>query len=611
MAFGARLLGAVVGGTLLLTGSAYAQQTPAERPTLAPWLTVLREPTAADNTGDTPGLSGGYPLVLSENRVLMVYNPGNADELHGALSNDGGITWTDQGTIERNPDSQVKVGRAVAIHAEDGTLWLFYPGLVRYTREPNTSQSDLWAIHSTDGGKTWTGRQKIWSGYAGPLQGALETTAGTLVLPFCYLAEPGRFVDGVVYSRDHGKSWHFVPKVIDVPAAEDASRRAFGLEGGALEPSITQLADGRLWILARTITGKLWQAYSKDDGQTWTQATPSYVTCGGSLFMTRLRSGLTVLLWNQADWSVDWTYHFPWNFRELSVAMTTDGNHWLEPIVVARGADEVHALLAEVAPGHLLITLPKDGMLAGATEETLRGAQRTSGFNYSYGAYKYGARLFPPQVWSQRFIYGSADTSVPARGSSPRVVFMGDSITEFWHLQRNFGASDYVNRGISGQVTPQMLLRFMADVVALKPDVVVILGGTNDIARAAHEAFSNTPPEMIHDSIRAMAELAKANGIAVVLCSIPPVSNYSGTNRTEELPPPFIHELNQWVRRYAAETHVAFADYYSVLVDDKGMLRADFSRDGVHPNDAGYAAMAPIVQQAIEKALRSSQQIHK
>ena len=604
----------VLTGMVLAGGNSYAQArvaTPGEGPTLAPWLTVLREPVAGEKTGYAAGFSAGFPLVLSPNRVLMVYNPADVNELHGALSEDGGKTWADAGPIEKNPDPQVKVGRPVAVRGRDGTLWIFYYGWVRYTKDPRTSESDLWVIHSTDGGKTWTGRQKIWSGYAGMLQGALETSSGTLVLPFCYLEEPTRFVDGVVYSRDHGQTWHFVPKVIDVPAEEDASRRAMGLNGGALEPTITQLADGRVWMLTRTITGKLWQAYSKDDGQTWTPATPSYVTCGGVVYMTRLQSGLTLLVWNQADWSVDWTHHFPWNFRELSIALTEDGAHWMEPLVVARGPDEVHSFLAEVSPGHLMITLPKNGMLVGTSEDQLRYAQKTTAFNYSYAAYKYGARLFPPQVWSQRFMYGSANTTVPAHGSSPRVVFMGDSITEFWHLQRNFGTKDYINRGISGQITPQMLLRFMVDVVALKPDVVVILGGTNDIARSAHEAFSNTPPEMIRDSIRAMTELAKANGIAVVLCSIPPVSNYSGTNRTEELPPPFIQELNDWVRRYAVEMHVAFADYYSVLVDKKGMLRAAFSRDGVHPNDAGYAVMAPVVQRAIEQALRNSPQAGK
>lgn len=595
----------VIAGMAVLAEEAYAQEAATmERPTLAPWLTAVREPVAGEKTSYGTGFSSGFPLVLSPNHVLMVFRPADANELRGALSEDGGKTWSDGVTIEKNPDEQVQVGRPVAVHGRDGTLWVFYGGWLRYTKDPKTSQNDLWVIHSTDGGKTWTGRQKIWSGYSGMLQGALETTSGTLILPFCYLAEPTRFVNGVVYSRDHGQTWTFVPRVIEVPADQDASRRGLGLNGGALEPTITQLPDGRLWILTRTITGKLWQAYSNDDGQTWTPAVPSYVTCGGVVYMTRLQSGLTVLVWNQADWSVDWTYHFPWNFSELSIALTEDGMHWMEPMVIARGPDVVHAYLAEVAPGHLLITLPKNGMLMATTEDALRNAQKTSAFNYSYGAYKYGARLFPPQVWSQRFIYESANSAVPAHGPSARVVFMGDSITEFWHLPRNFGSRDYINRGISGQITPQMLVRFMADVVALKPDVVVILGGTNDIARLAHEDFSNTPPEVIHQSIRAMAELAKANGIAVVLCSIPPVSNYSGINRTEELPPQFIRDLNDWVRKYAADAHFAFADYYSVLVDDKGMLRANFSKDGVHPNDDGYAAMAPVVQRAIDEAVQ-------
>lgn len=597
--------------TLLLAFVSFAGTAPAEaapvddsvRPSLAPWLYLLYESQAGEKTGYASGLSSGFPLVLESNRILMLYNPSDQNEMHGALSNDGGKTWTDADTIEKNPDPQVKVGRPVAVRAHDGTLWVFYYGWVRYTKDPKTSQNDLWVIRSTDGGKTWTGRQKIWSGYAGMLQGALETSSGTLVLPFCYLAEPTRFIDGVVYSRDHGQTWTFVPKVIDVPAEEDATRRAQGLDGGALEPSITQLRDGRLWILTRTITGKLWQSYSTDDGKTWTAAAASYMTCGGVLYMTRLQSGLTVLVWNQADWSADWSHHFPWNFRELSIAFTDDGVRWQQPLVVARGPDEVHSFLAEVAPGQLMITLPKNGMLVGTSEELLRNSQQLVAYDSPSGFFKYGARPSAPQVWSQLFFYDHKNDAVPPPAEHPRVVFIGDSITDYWRLDHNFGSKDYINRGISGQITPQMLVRFMADVVALKPKAVVILGGTNDIARAATETKPNTPTQMTRDSIRAMTELAQKNGIAVVLCSIPPVSDYSGVNHTNERPATAIKDLNDWLRRYASEAETAFADYFQAVVDDKGMLRADFSRDGVHPNEAGYAAMARVVEKAIEGAL--------
>src|SRR6185437_2711731 len=180
---------------------------------------------------------------------------------------------------------------------------------------------------------------------------------------------------------------------------------------------------------------------------------------------------------------------------------TADGVHWLQPLVVARGPDEVHSFLAEIAPGQIMITLPKNGMLVGASEQDLRSAQKLSAFNFPYGWFKYGAHSFPPQVWSQRFFYEARNESVTSTESSARVVFMGDSITDFWHLEHNFGTRDYINRGISGQTTPQMLLRFMADVVALKPKAVVILGGTNDLARAAEEQYPNTPPPMTRDMI--------------------------------------------------------------------------------------------------------------
>ncbi len=180
-----------------------------------------------------------------------------------------------------------------------------------------------------------------------------------------------------------------------------------------------------------------------------------------------------------------------------------------------------------------------------------------------------------------------------------RVVFLGDSITDIWNLQKFFPGKPYVNRGISGQTTPQMLVRMYPDVIDLKPAAVIVLAGTNDIAQ-------NTGPEtskMVEENFQAITELAQAHGIRVILCSLTPVSDYTAHPQTTRRPPAQILELNAWIKSYAARVHATFADYYSALVDSNGMLRNGYSDDGLHPNERGFALLAPVAEAAIEKAL--------
>jgi lysophospholipase L1-like esterase len=201
----------------------------------------------------------------------------------------------------------------------------------------------------------------------------------------------------------------------------------------------------------------------------------------------------------------------------------------------------------------------------------------------------------------------NARVTAPAKDEQ-RVVFMGDSITDMWVLPR-FGAffpgKPYIGRGIGGQTTPQMLLRFRADVIALQPKVVVILAGTNDIA-------GNTGPitlEETEGNLASMAELAGRNGIRVVLSSVMPVSNYGHDRNGNALdmrikrPPEKILELNAWIKKYAAEKDHVYLDYFSAMVDEHGLLKKDLSEDGLHPNSTGYAVMAPLAEKAIEAAL--------
>jgi acyl-CoA thioesterase-1 len=184
----------------------------------------------------------------------------------------------------------------------------------------------------------------------------------------------------------------------------------------------------------------------------------------------------------------------------------------------------------------------------------------------------------------------------PARGES-RVVFLGDSITEFWALSDSFLGKPYVNRGISGQTTPQILLRFRQDVIALKPKVVVILAGTNDIA----ENTGPTTLAAIEDNLTSMVDLAERNGIRVVLSSLLPALQYPW--RPDLAPAEKIRALNDWMKDYAAKEGLVFIDYHSAMANDKRGLKAELSADGVHPNKAGYAVMAPLAEKAIAAAL--------
>lgn len=226
------------------------------------------------------------------------------------------------------------------------------------------------------------------------------------------------------------------------------------------------------------------------------------------------------------------------------------------------------------------------------------------------------------QDWNQLGRYHGANRELKKEPADPkRVVFMGDSITDLWKLDEYFQGKRYVNRGIGGQTTPQMLVRMYPDVIELKPAVMILLAGTNDIA-------GNTGPataEMIEQNIMAMTELAQHHGIKVILCSILPVSDYpflkqGGRDAPAQAPPPGrgpmramkmtdghppedILKLNAWMKDYAARVNAIYADYFTTLVDEKGWLKDAYSGDGLHPNAEGYKAMAPVAAAAIQKAL--------
>jgi len=199
-----------------------------------------------------------------------------------------------------------------------------------------------------------------------------------------------------------------------------------------------------------------------------------------------------------------------------------------------------------------------------------------------------------------RYREDNAKLAAPEKGER-RVVFFGDSITDGWKLDQSFPGKHYVNRGISGQTTPQMLVRFREDVIDLKAAVVVILAGTNDIA-------GNTGPmslEEIESNYASIAELARAHGVKVVFSSVLPVHNYTpeAANFFPLRPPSKILELNRWLQEYCKGNGCVYLNYFDSLVDEKGFMKKELANDGLHPNQAGYAIMAPLAEKAIGEAL--------
>jgi acyl-CoA thioesterase I len=194
----------------------------------------------------------------------------------------------------------------------------------------------------------------------------------------------------------------------------------------------------------------------------------------------------------------------------------------------------------------------------------------------------------------------------PPAPDENRVVFFGDSITDSWKLDDSFPGKPYINRGIGGQTTSQMLVRFRQDVIDLQPKAVVILAGTNDIA-------GNTGPisnQDIEANLASMDELARVHGVRMIVSSILPVNNYTPESQDffAQRPAERILALNSWLMDYCVKNHLTYLDYFSAMVDSKGLLKRDLANDGLHPNQTGFAVMAPLAEKAIEKDLQPATQ---
>ena len=264
----------------------------------------------------------------------------------------------------------------------------------------------------------------------------------------------------------------------------------------------------------------------------------------------------------------------------------------------------LRAALAALALAALLYHSPLTAQTSVAAPEIKTSSAAPQTAPVSEWQKEYNARLLTDFPWLAKFKEADLKLAPPAAGEN-RVVFMGDSITEGWYfdvLDGSFTGKPYINRGISGQTTPQMLVRFRQDVIALQPKVVVILAGINDIA-------GNTGPmtlEQSEDNLASMAELAAAHHIRVVMCSVLPAFDFPW--KPGMVPAPKVLALNAWIKAYAAENGHVYVDYHAAMKDSRDGLPAALSQDGVHPLPAGYAVMAPLVEAGIEQALKSREQ---
>ncbi|MBN1341323.1 MAG: exo-alpha-sialidase [Phycisphaerae bacterium] len=310
---------------------------------------VLLNPICTDVTHDTEAdcVFGPGMARLGDGRVMSVYSIGNAYGAPGStyvayrVTGDGGKTWSGERKIVTHPECQAC--HPSVLLTKDGTIHVFYLGFKRHVwKDGNPTpedQSDIWAINSRDGGKTWTDRQVIYKGYSGATNGAIETGKGTILVPFShYVSNPGRLVSRTAFSADGGKTWS-LSNALDIGGRGD--------HDGAIEPAVIELKDGRIWMLIRATRGVFWQSFSRDGGRTWEQASKTSIEATSAPgHLARLSDGRIAMVWNPRRSGRG----------ELRIAASADeGKTWADPIVLAMGKQVTYPFVMEGAAGEVWI----------------------------------------------------------------------------------------------------------------------------------------------------------------------------------------------------------------------------------------------------------------
>ena len=301
-----------------------------------------------------PCSTAGGSVVLSDGRVLFTYsgpvNPHGKDpgttRIYGRISEDAGGTWGEERELIHHPECQA-CGPSI-LRTSDGVLRLFYMGFYASVWKDGNPvfpdcRSDLWTAISRDDGETWEGRQCIWQGYTGATNGALQAESGAMLVPFSYdVLDPGRLVSACVVSEDGGKTWT-LGESIDMGGAGD--------HAGAIEPAVVQLRDGRILMMIRTQKGFLYQAFSDDDGMTWSAPQPTVLgSPNAPCYITRLADGRLAIVWNN-------TMATTKGRDTIWIACSGDeAESWTEPLRIGKAEQLSYPFLLEVRPGRLMIT---------------------------------------------------------------------------------------------------------------------------------------------------------------------------------------------------------------------------------------------------------------
>ena len=527
--------------------------------------------------GSLMTVEGGNPIFDKEKRFGTI-----------RISKDDGRTWSEPQTIYDGPEPGIPSDAGVLVRTRNGALVLVYMDLSTYKwgwdnakGEPHDDvRLDVWSIRSLDDGKTWEDRQKIFDGYCGALINMIQTTSGRLVVPVQRLLRgPGRHAMCAYISDDDGKTWKH-SNIIDLGGA--------GHHGGAMEGTVAELHDGRLLMLIRTVWGRFWEAYSEDQGLSWRTIGPSSIpACSAPGYLIRLVSGRLALVWNPDKMGR----------QELSIAfLKSDGRTWTDAIAIARdeGQQIAYPHVFERRPGELWVMNrwppgrpPLRLRLRETDFATVPAPVRIVAFGDSTTAFRSSIK----KVYSQRVA-----EALPAHGISAWVV----------------------NSGVGSSTTREARSRFERDVLAHRPEVVIIMLGAND---SAIDVWKNPPAtqsrvsrEEYGENLSYFCKTLKTQGAKVILMTPTP---FRWTLKLKELygkrpydvddPNGFSAPLAEYceiMRKVAREEEVTLIDLFQAF---QGYDRVDGQRvedlllDGMHPNDLGHELVTDLLVPEILK----------
>lgn len=321
------------------------------------------EPVVAGTETPLPGWLGSGHMVLKDGRLLLVY--AHQDQCKLSYSSDEGKTWTEPIPVPTAQPEGIRIHRPAVIATAEGDIWVIFYALLRYdVKNPKNSVNNLWAVRSGDGGKTWDEARCLYEGYVGMLQGSIQTSKGNLIIPICDYREVRRFVSLCLVSKDRGKTWQ-TSSIVDLGYPKTSLPLSPNLNGGALEPSVAEMPDGRLLMMIRTILGEFYHSISSDGGFTWNAPSPVSLTCGGPCNVVSMPGGGVAVAYNPANMESPETKRWgsPIGYDTETLAGMRQGPeswHVIHDFVrqVPGKVRVVHSTITGLPNGKMLINLP-------------------------------------------------------------------------------------------------------------------------------------------------------------------------------------------------------------------------------------------------------------